>query len=393
MLTEKYLKSVKSIDGSELLLSDSAHLKLRVYKTSSGSLTFTWLYRYKIKSKVYKQRIGIYPDMTLTEARAICVELDAKLLETNEPLQPTIQRNIRKPNCNSVKSLFEQYIDFKRYAVRDSTLHKIQKAYKAEISKLDNLPVKDLEPSIVLKTIINRLIEENSLDYARYIANLLNRFCEYCIDIGELKVNRLERLNRAIPAGKARHQPSLNSDNLEGELKELLSMIKTKPLSSQCLFFVSLLTLLRPSEIVGIQLKNIDFDNKIILIEQTKTTDGFKVPISPLLQYWLETQITVRPVDNEFLFSSKTISGHVSSDSMSKLLRENGYRDKLVSHGIRSIGRNWMAFHEDQIPFSVAQMCQTHVVGNEVTRAYFRTDLLEERRKAMNLWSEYISSL
>lgn len=144
--------------------------------------------------------------------------------------------------------------------MRDSTLHKIQKAYKAEISKLDNLPVKDLEPSIVLKTIINRLIEENSLDYARYIANLLNRFCEYCIDIGELKVNRLERLNRAIPAGKARHQPSLNSDNLEGELKELLAMIKAKPLSSQCLFFVSLLTLLRPSEIVGIQLKNIDFD-------------------------------------------------------------------------------------------------------------------------------------
>ena len=121
--------------------------------------------------------------------------------------------------------------------------------------------------------------------------------------------------------------------------------------------------------------------------------EGFSVPISAYLEDFLKTQMGLRFIDNDYLFSAQTINGHTSSDTLGKLLRTNGYRDKLVGHGIRSIGRNWMAFHENEIPFSVAEMCLSHVVGNQVTRAYFRTDLLEERKNAMNMWSKYVESL
>ena len=393
MLTEKQLKAIKSINGSEMLLSDSPHLKLRIYKASNGQLTFNWIYRYKIKNKLYKLRIGAYPEVSLSEARAACAELDVKLQGSNEPLQPIIKRNIQTVKGNTVRILFNQFMEFKKFSIAESTMKKILKVYKAEISKLDDLSITEIEPSIIMQTIINRLIEENSLDYARYIANLLCRFCEYCIDIGELKTNKLTRLNRVVPKFKARHQPSLNPDNLEQELKNLITMINTKSVHIRCLFFISLLTLLRPSEVVNIKVNNIDFDKKIIFIEKTKTMEGFSVPISTYLEDFLKLQMEIKFIDNDYLFSAQTINGHTSSDTLGKLLRTNGYRDKLVSHGIRSIGRNWMAFHEDKIPFSVAEMCLSHVVGNQVTRAYFRTDLLEERRKAMNLWSEYISSL
>ena len=46
-----------------------------------------------------------------------------------------------------------------------------------------------------------------------------------------------------------------------------------------------------------------------------------------------------------------------------------------------------------KIPFSVAEMCLSHKVGSYVTRAYFKTDLLDERREAIEKWNSYLSSL
>ena len=54
-------------------------------------------------------------------------------------------------------------------------------------------------------------------------------------------------------------------------------------------------------------------------------------------------------------------------------------------HGFRSAFADWAA--EAGWPADVIESALAHVVGNEVARAYRRTDVLERRRALMEAWA------
>jgi integrase len=57
-------------------------------------------------------------------------------------------------------------------------------------------------------------------------------------------------------------------------------------------------------------------------------------------------------------------------------------------HGFRSTFRDWTS-ETTTYPRELAEMALAHQVGNEVERAYRRTDLLEKRRELMQAWAAY----
>ena len=57
-------------------------------------------------------------------------------------------------------------------------------------------------------------------------------------------------------------------------------------------------------------------------------------------------------------------------------------------HGLRSTFAQWAA--ESGVDFEVRETCLMHAVGNAVTRAYQRSDLLEKRREVLQQWSDEI---
>ncbi len=63
----------------------------------------------------------------------------------------------------------------------------------------------------------------------------------------------------------------------------------------------------------------------------------------------------------------------------------------LTVHGFRSSFRDWCG-DETSFPREVAEAALAHKVGNEVERAYRRSDALEKRRKLMQAWADYCSN-
>ena len=63
-----------------------------------------------------------------------------------------------------------------------------------------------------------------------------------------------------------------------------------------------------------------------------------------------------------------------------------------VPHGFRSSFRDWAA-EQSTASHAAIEMSLAHDVGNSVDRAYFRSDLLEQRRELMQEWSNYIDPL
>jgi hypothetical protein len=77
----------------------------------------------------------------------------------------------------------------------------------------------------------------------------------------------------------------------------------------------------------------------------------------------------------------------LSNMSMSMLLRRMG--ESVTVHGFRTSFRTWCSdiAHAE---FEVAESALSHLVGDETSRSYNRTDLLERRRPIMSAWANYV---
>jgi integrase len=75
--------------------------------------------------------------------------------------------------------------------------------------------------------------------------------------------------------------------------------------------------------------------------------------------------------------------------AMSMLMRRMGYEDFTV-HGFRSTFRDWAA-ERTSYPREVAEMALAHIVSDETESAYFRSDMIEKRRRLAEEWSKWCS--
>ena len=86
------------------------------------------------------------------------------------------------------------------------------------------------------------------------------------------------------------------------------------------------------------------------------------------------------------------INKHMHRDSLSKVLRENGMRDKTVTHGFRATLRT-IAWERLRIDPDVLEAQIAHAKKGEVQAAYDRTQFLEERHKLIQQRADYIDAL
>lgn len=119
-----------------------------------------------------------------------------------------------------------------------------------------------------------------------------------------------------------------------------------------------------------------------------------RVPVSDgLLAILLQMRAVIAQEgrDPRFVFPSRSLSAPVHYNSVSRFcerlsLPSDTEGRHAVIHGFRSTIRDWCA--ENKIPFEVAETVLAHALP-QVVRAYLRSDVLSERSRLMQAWSEY----
>ena len=82
--------------------------------------------------------------------------------------------------------------------------------------------------------------------------------------------------------------------------------------------------------------------------------------------------------------------GGMQSDStFSKLFRE--LELGCHPHGFRSSFRVWSAEEQTSASWAAIELSLAHAIGSSTERAYFHSDLLEQRRELMQAWADYLS--
>ena len=114
----------------------------------------------------------------------------------------------------------------------------------------------------------------------------------------------------------------------------------------------------------------------------------------PLSQAALEILGQVRGLHDGLVFPSPQLSrlGEVKeqSDMVFKALYRRMGREGITTHGFRSTFRDWCSEFAEA-PRELAENALAHAVGNNVERAYARSDLLDRRRALMETWANYVT--
>jgi integrase len=67
-------------------------------------------------------------------------------------------------------------------------------------------------------------------------------------------------------------------------------------------------------------------------------------------------------------------------------------RTDIAGHGFRSTFRVW-AGEKTTFPHAVVEAALAHVLKNKTGAAYLRSDLFDQRRKLMDTWAKFATSI
>jgi integrase len=154
-----------------------------------------------------------------------------------------------------------------------------------------------------------------------------------------------------------------------------------------------ILTATRTSETINATWREFDLDAAVWSIPKErmkKTDEAFSVPLPDrAAEIIAEARRAARkePTADSFVFFGVIPKRPLSNMALSMLMRRM-FIDVTV-HGFRTSFRTW-ASEVGHVEFELAESCLSHRVGNAVSRAYNRSNLLERRRPVMVSWASYV---
>lgn len=201
-------------------------------------------------------------------------------------------------------------------------------------------------------------------------------------------------LQGALQTVKGRNFAAVTEPNAVGALLRALHDYQGSVVI-RCALRLAPLVFLRPGELRKGEWTEIDFDKAEwnIPANRMKMRQRHIVPLS---RQALETLKELLPLTGrgKYLFPSPLSTARPMSDNavLSALRRMGIGKDEMSGHGFRAMARTILdeVLHvrPDYIEHQLA-----HAVRDPNGRAYNRTSHLEERRKMMQLWADYLDSL
>ncbi len=366
--------------------SDKDGLYIHVSKTGFKS----WRRDYRFNGKRQTITIGVYPSISLKEARLKNSEIISQLHNKIDPKQSKEQSK-PKPTFKDVSVEFmEKQLKGSKWTqgTFDKNTQKFEKNlypylgknYISEISALNFLEaLRPMEERGVIATIKKiRGVCVQIFDYA-----LLKGFCES---------NPARGIAKALTPHKEEHYKTLTDVR---DIAKLMKAINEYKGDIKTVFLLKLapLTLTRPTELRSARWNEFNFKTKEWRIPANKMKSR-REHIVPLSKQALKILKDLEMVSGhrEFLFYSNTAqTGYLSENTATQALHRLGFKGKMTVHGFR--GMTSTRLNEMGWPSDVIERQLAHMETNKTRAAYNHADYLEQRGEMMQAWADELDRI
>jgi integrase len=153
------------------------------------------------------------------------------------------------------------------------------------------------------------------------------------------------------------------------------------------------LTFVRSSELRGARWEEFDFERAEWRIPAARMKMGTE-HVVPLSRQAVAVIEELRPITGryELLFPNRNnLNKPMSENALIYAMYRMGYHSKATVHGFRATASTIL--HELGFWPDVIERQLAHAERNSVRAAYHRSEYLEERRRMMQAWADYLDTL
>jgi len=354
----------------------------------------SWIYRYMLNGRAREMGLGPLALYGLSEARAVAQDARRLRHQGIDPIEARraahAQTQLDAAKAVTFKQCAERYIASHRAGWRNP---KHAEQWESSLRRfafpvIGALSVQAIDTALVMK-VIEPIWEEKTETASRVrgrIESILSWAKARGYRTGENPARWRDHLNNLLPersrVRKGEHYAAMPYDDLPSFLIELC---KKQGIDARALEF-TILTAARVSEVVGARWSEISGDVWTIPAERMKGGKSHRVSLSRRAMELLEAL----PHNGDLIFPGPKFGRALNINAPRNLLVGMGHR--VTVHGFRSSFRDWAA-ERTNFPSEVAEMALAHLVGSKVEQAYRRGDMFEKRRRLMDAWAKFCTSL
>ena len=377
--------------------SDQQGLYLEVTKTGAKC----WRLKYRFAGKEKRLALGLYPDVTLAQARAKRDTARAQLAAGVDPSEA--KREGKRLRLIAAETAFENVARqwWTTWSANKAERHASYALKRLEADAFPMIGAKPIDTLIApdFVRLAKSIESRGAADIARRVYQYCGQVMRYAVAHGLADRNPVAEVK---PGDVLQARQQVNFARIkQEELPDLVRKIMAYDGSvyTRMALRLMLLTFVRTGELIGAQWQEFDFDKAEwrIPIGRTKSRREHWVPLSPQA---LEVLGYLRAAHGDpekstgaaLLFpGERNRKAPMSRNTILAALARMGYSGRMTGHGFRGVAStalNEMGYRPDVIEAQLA-----HVEVNRVRAAYNHASYAPERRKLMQQWADYLDAI
>lgn len=370
-------------------LADGAGLYLEVVPSGSRY----WRMKYRFNGKEKRMAFGVYPAVSLAQARALRDEAKKKLAEGIDPSfakkEEKLVRDVQLNNTFQFVALEWHGTKVSRWS--EGYASDIIEAFNKDIFPyIGQLPVNEIKP-LVLLNVLRRMESRGATEKAKKVRQRCSEVFRYAIVTGRAEYNPAADLTSAMSGHESKHYPFLTVEELPDFFKALSSYTGSPLVVLAARLLI--LTGVRTGELRGAFWSEFDLEKAVweIPAERMKMKRPHLVPLSTQALEIVQ-QLKVMSGQYPLVFPGRNDPRKTMSEaSINQVFKRIGYTGKVTGHGFRHTMSTIL--HEEGFNSAWIETQLAHVDKNAIRGTYNHALYLEGRREMMQWYADCIDNI
>lgn len=352
-----------------------------------------WRLKYRFANKEKMFALGVYPEISLKNARKKREGVRKQLADGIDPSQQRkLEKLTRHINSeNSFESIAREWHDTKKLGWTERHASYVIRRIEADIfPAIGFRPINEITAPELLAT-VREIEKRGAIDIAHRAMQTTGQIFRYAVATGRAERDITGDLRGALKTRKKKHYAKLE----ESDLPEFAQKLQNYDgdLQTKLGLELLLLTFVRTGELRGAKWNEFDLSKKEwrIPAERMKMREQHIVPLS---KQAIKILKKLEPIsgfrDHVFPNRNKPMT-FISENTLLYAIYRMGYHSRTTAHGFRATAStilNEHGFRSDVIERQLA-----HAERNKVRASYNHAQYLPERREMMQWWADYLDSI